>query len=229
VGPGVMARIQSSRGFGLVEGVVAAAIMAMGVLIAMPFAGTMIRRAEGVGAVNTIRAALASARLQAVKTGSNVVLVITQNSDSSIHLASFRDKASLTGVSANDGNGVQDAGEPSFPPMDVDAHLRFWRWGGARDDTNTGVAFDGYVVNGSLDAGLTHRVIFLPTGGILLPQNGNSGSPSATAPFGRGIYFADVIGKNFFRITVSTAVASGARVDKYVPGKGYVSGNWSWN
>lgn len=224
-----MARIRSSRGFGLVENIVTAAIIAMGALIAMPFAGTMIRRAEGVGAVNTIRAALASARLQSVKTGANVVLVFSKNADNSIHLDSFRDKASLTAVSANDGNGVQDAGEPSFPPMDVDSHLRFWKWGGARDDLDTGVVFDGYVVNGSLDAGLTHRVIFLPTGGILIPQNGNSGSPSATAPFGRGIYFADVIGKNFFRITISTAIASGARVDKYVPGRGYVSGNWSWN
>lgn len=224
-----MAKIQTSRGFGLVENVVVAAIMAMGVLIAMPFAGTMIRRAEGVGAVNTVLAALASARLQAVRTGSNVVIVITKNSDNSIHLASFRDKASLTAVSANDGNGVQDAGEPSFPSLDVDSHLRLWQRGGARDDANTGVVFDGYVVNGSLDAGLTHRIIFLPTGGILLPQNGNSGSPSATAPFGRGIYFADINGKNFFRITISTAIASGARVDKYVQGKGYVSGNWSWN
>jgi type II secretory pathway pseudopilin PulG len=223
-----MARIQSSRGFGLVENLVAVAIMAMGVLIAMPFAGTMIRRAEGVGAVNTIRAALASARLQAVKTGANVVLVISKQSGNSIHLESFRDKASLTTSSANDGNGVQDAGEPSSPPADVDSHLHFWMHGGVKDDVDTGIAFDGYIVNGALDAGLTHRVIFLPTGGILLPQNGNSGSPAATAPFGRGIYFADVNGRNYFRITISTVIASGTRVDKYVPGKGYVSENWSW-
>lgn len=224
-----MARIHSSRGFGLVENIVAAAIMAMGVLVAMPFAGTMIRRAEGVGAVNTIRASLASARLQAVKTGANVVLVVSKNSNGTIHLNSFRDKASLTASSADDGNGTQEAGEPAFPPVDVDTHLHFWQYGGARDDVDSGVAFDGYVINGTANSSLTHRIIFLPTGGILVPQNSNSGSPSATAPFGRGIYFADVNGKNFFRITISTAIASGARVDKYVAGRGYVSGNWSWN
>lgn len=223
-----MARIHSSGGFGLVETTVTAAIMAMGVLVAMPFAGTMIRRAEGVGAVNTIQATLAAARVQAVKTGANVVLVISKSPDNAIHLTSFRDKASLTAASANDGNGTQDAGEPSFSPMDVDSYLHFWQYGGAKDDVDAGVAFDGYLINGTLDADLTHRIVFLPSGGILVPQNGNSGSPSATSPFGRGIYFADVNGRNFFRITISTAIGSGARVDKYVSGRGYVSGNWTW-
>ena len=223
-----MARNHCSRGFGLVENMVAVAIMAMGVVIATPFAGTMIRRAEGVGAVNTIRATLAAARLQAVKTGTNVVLLIDKSSDNAIHLSSFRDKASLTATSDYDGNGVQDAGEPSFMPVDVDSHLHFWKFGDTKDDVDAGVAFDGYAINGTLDSSLTHRIIFLPTGGILVPQNSNSGSPSATAPFGRGIYFADVNGKNFFRITISTSIASGARVDKYVPGRGYVSDNWTW-
>ena len=63
---------------------------------------------------------------------------------------------------------------------------------------------------------------------IAAPQNSNSGSPQATAPFGRGIYFADVTGKNYFRITISNTIASGTRVDKYVPGKGYVSDTWGW-
>jgi Tfp pilus assembly protein FimT len=223
-----MARIHRSRGFGLVENIVVTSLIAMGALIAMPFAGTMIRRAEGVGAVSTVRAALATARLQAVKTGANVVVVFSKNANNSIHVAAFRDKADLKAASANDGNGTQEDGEPSFPFVDVDTHLHFWQYGGTRDDVDAGVAFDGYVVNGSVDTGLTHRIIFLSTGGILVPQNGNSGSPSPTAPFGRGIYFADVNGKNFFRVTISTAIASGTRADKYVPGTGYVSGNWAW-
>jgi Tfp pilus assembly protein FimT len=65
----VTARFHSSRGFGLIENIVGTALLAMGVLVATPYAGTLIRRAEGVGAVNTIRATLASARLQAVKSG----------------------------------------------------------------------------------------------------------------------------------------------------------------
>lgn len=223
-----MARIRTCRGFGLVENILTIGVMAMGILVATPFAGTMIRRAEGVGAVNTIRATLASARLQAVRTGANVVVVISRNPDNSIHLASFRDKADLTSSSGNDGNGTQEAGEPSYPPVDVDTHLHLWQHGGARDDVSAAVAFDGYLINGTLDTGLTRRIIFVPTGGVLAPQNANSGTPQPTSPFGRGIYFADVTGKNFFRITVSSTVATETRVEKYVAGRGYVSGNWSW-
>ena len=222
------ARLQSSRGFGLIENIIFSGLIGLGVLVAMPYAGTMIRRAEGVGAINTIRATLAAARLQAVKTGTNVVLVISKNSNNSIRLSSFRDKADLTVASPNDGNGTQETGEPSFPPVDVDTHIHFWKFGGARDDIATGVAFDGYVINGTLNTDLSDRIIFLPNGGILVPQNSNSGSPAATAPFGRGIYFADQNGKNFFRVTIFTSIASGTRVDKYVPGNGYVTGNWNW-
>ncbi len=203
-------------------------LMAMGVLISMPFAGTMIRRAEGAGAVNTIRATLAAARLQAVKTGANVVVVISKNANNGIHLQTFRDKADLTATSPSDGDCVQESGEPDLPAVDVDTHLHLWQHGGTMDDLSTGVAFDGYVVNGVADSTLTQRIVFLPTGGIAAPQNSNSGSPQATAPFGRGIYFADVAGKNFFRITIASTISSGTRVDKYVAGSGYITGNWAW-
>jgi type II secretory pathway pseudopilin PulG len=223
-----MARFQSCRGFGLVENMVVIGIMAMGLVMAMPFAGTMIRRAEGVGAISTIRATLASARLQAIKAGANVVVVISLSSNNGIHLETFRDKASLTATSPNDGDCLQESGEPSLNPVDIDTHVHLWQYGGSKDDLATGAAFDGYLINGAVNAGLTHRIVFLPTGGIAAPQEANSGSPQATAPFGRGIYFADVTGKNFFRITVSNTIASGTRVDKYVPGKGYVSNTWAW-
>jgi type II secretory pathway pseudopilin PulG len=223
-----MARFQSCRGFGLVENMVVVGIMAMGLLIAMPFAGTMIRRAEGVGAINTIRAMLASARIQAIKTGANVVVVISRSSNNGIHLETFRDKADLASTSANDGNCLQEPGEPSLNPVDIDTHVHLWKYGGTMDDLATSAAFDGYVVNGAVNAGLTNRIVFLPTGGIAAPQNSNSGSPQATVPFGRGIYFADVTGKNYFRVTVTNTVASGTRVDKYVPVKGYVSDTWAW-
>ena len=223
-----MARFKTCSGFGLVESMVVVSLMAMGVLFAMPFAGTMIRRAEGVGAISTIRATLASARIQAIKTGANVVVLISKSSSDAIHLETFRDKGSLTATSSNDGDCVQESGEPSLNPVDIDTHVHLWRYGGSRDDLATGAVFDGYVVNGSVHSDLTHRIVFLPTGGIAAPQGSSSGSPQATAPFGRGIYFADVTGKNYFRITVSNTIASGTRVDKYVPGKGYVSDVWAW-
>ena len=204
--------------------------MAMGVLVAVPYAGTMIRRAEGVGAVNTIRSTLAAARLQAVKTGANVVVVVSKSSNNAIHLEAFRDKADLTVSSlTNDGNCQQETGEPTLNPVvDVDTHVHLWKYGGSIDDLAAGAAFDGYSVNGVVNSDLTHRIVFLPTGAIAVPQNTNSGPPQATVPFGRGIYFGDANGKNFFRVTISSAIASGLRVDKYVPGKGYVSGNWAW-
>jgi type II secretory pathway pseudopilin PulG len=223
-----MARIDSCNGFTVVENLVVISLMSIGVLFAMPFAGTMIRRAEGAGAINTIRATLASARIQAVKTGANVVVLVSRSQNNGVRLLTFRDKASLTSSSTNDGNGVQESGEPTLSQTDLDPHLHLWKYGGVKDDLATAAVFDGYVVNDVLDAGLTNRMVFQPTGGIAAPKNANSGAPQPTAPFGRGIYFADATGKNYFRVTMSNTIASGARVDKYVPGQGYVSGAWGW-
>lgn len=226
--PGEITDNDRGAGFGLVEVMVVVGVMAIGVLFATPFAGTMIRRAEGVGAISTIRATLASARMQAIKTGANVVVVISKSANNGIRLDTFRDKASLTSNSGNDGDCLQETGEPGLGSVDIDTHVHLWRYGGATDDLATGAAFDGYVVNGTVNADLTHRVVFLPTGVIAAPQNANSGSPQATAPFGRGVYFGDVTGKNYFRITISNTIASGTRVDKYAPGRGYVSDAWAW-
>ena len=223
-----MARIDSSDGFTVVENLVVISLMSIGVLFAMPFAGTMIRRAEGSGAINTIRATLAAARIQAVKTGANVVVLVSRSQNNGVRLVTFRDKASLTASSANDGDGIQETGEPTLAQVDIDPHLRLWKFGGVKDDLATAAPFDGYIVNDVLNATLTNRIVFSPTGGIVAPKNSNSGAPQATVPFGRGIYFADVTGKNFFRVTMPNTIASGARLDKYIPGQGYVSGAWSW-
>jgi hypothetical protein len=207
---------------------VVASLMAMGVLVTVPLAGTMIRRAEGVGAVNSIQSTLAAARMQAVKAGVNVVVVLSKNPNNGIRLQTFRDKADLSASSANDGNGTRETGEPILSTVDLDTHVHFWSYGGAKDDLAVGAVFDGYTVNGVVNPDLTHRIIFLPTGGIAAPQNSNSGTPRTAAPYGRGIYFGDVTGKNFLRVTISSTIASGTRVDKYAAGRGYVSGAWSW-
>ena len=223
-----MARIDSCNGFSLVENLVVISLMSIGVLFAMPFAGTMIRRAEGAGAINTVRATLAAARIQAVKTGANVVVVISRSPNNGVRLVTFRDKASLTASSANDGDGIQESGEPTLAEVDMDPHLRLWKFGGVKDDLATAAPFDGYIVNDALNPDLTNRIVFQPTGGIAAPKNANSGAPQPTAPFGRGLYFADATGKNYFRVTMPNTIASSARVDKYVPGQGYVSGAWGW-
>ena len=203
-------------------------LMAMGVLVTVPIAGTMIRRAQGAGAVSAIQSTLAAARMQAVKTGVNVVVVIGKSANNGISLQTFRDKQDLSASSANDGNGTRESGEPILSTVNLDTHVHLWSYGGTKDDLAAGAVFDGYTINGVVNPDLTHRIIFLPTGGIAAPQNSNSGSPRATVPYGRGIYFGDVTGKNFFRATISSTIASGTRVDKYSASKGYVSGTWSW-
>ena len=203
-------------------------VVAMGILMATPFAGTMVRRSATLGAVSSVRTTLAAARLQSVKTGAVVVVVVSKNANNGIHLQTFRDKADLAATSANDGNMVQDTGEPTLAQMDVGSSVHLWKRGGTKDQLSTSAPFDGYAINGALDTSLTHRVVFLPTGGILLPQSSNSGTPQPVSPEGRGIYFADAAGKNFLRVTIVSSIASEARVDKYETGRGYVSSGWGW-
>jgi hypothetical protein len=207
---------------------VVVALMGMAVLFTVPFAGTMIRRAADVGAITTIRATLAGARLHAIKSGANVVVVVSRNSNNGIHLEVFRDKADLAAVSPNDGDLLQESGEPRLSAVDIGNSIHFWKQGSAKDDLAASAPFDGYLVNSALDPTLKNRIVFLPTGGIALPQNSNSGTPQASSPEGRGIYFADAAGKNFVRVTIASPVSSEARVDKYEPGRGYVSTSWGW-
>ena len=221
----MLARSHSCRGFGLVENVVLIALVGMAVALAAPSAGPILRRAQLQGAVTTIRATLASARIQAVKAGANVVVVVSRNPKNGIRLTVFRDKADLAASSSNDGDLVQESGEPLLSSVDISGPIHLWKQGSARDDLASSAPFDGYLVNSALDATLTNRIVFLPTGGISLPQNSNSGTPQATSPEGRGIYFG---GRDFRRATIASSVSSEARVDKYEPGRGYVSSAWGW-
>ena len=224
----VMARSRSCLGFGLVESVVVIALIGMAVVLATPAAGPIIRRSGVLAAVTTIRATLAAARLQAVKSGANVVVVVSRNSNNGVHLDVFRDKADLAAASPNDGDLVQESGEPLLSAVDIGGPIRLWKQGSAKDDLAASAPFDGYFVNSVLDPTLKNRIVFLPTGGISLPQNSNSGTPQASSPQGRGIYFADAAGRNFVRVTIASAISSEARVDKYESGRGYVSSYWGW-
>jgi hypothetical protein len=152
-------------------------LMAMGVLVTVPIAGTMIRRAQGAGAVNAIQSTLAAARMQAVKTGVNVVVVIGKSPNNGISLQTFRDKADLNASSANDGNGTRETGEPILSTVDLDTHVHLWSYGGTKDDLAAGAVFDGYPINGVVNPNLTHRIIFLPTGGIAAPQTATRDRP----------------------------------------------------
>jgi hypothetical protein len=100
--------------------------------------------------------------------------------------------------------------------------IHFWKQGASKDDITEGIRFDQYLG----DATLTDRIVFVASGGISPPQDSASGP--VTALGGRGIYFADWQGKNYFRVTVESDLSGKGRVDKYVPGSGYVTSGWRW-
>ena len=233
----------------LVELLIVIAILAGLVLLVAPTAQKIIRRSQLVAAHSTLKQALASARLQAVKRGSNVVVLIslTDPPNPKIRLQTFQDRANdetnplpLDEDTAA-GNFVRNTGfalgtdpvtnEPTDEPILGDIILpstvAVWKQGGTKYDLTSGVAFDGYAA----DSSLTDRVAFLPTGGIAPPEDTvNSGPP--TTGGGRGIYFADQAGKNYFRVTVDSELSGRLRVEKWQagsgPGTGYVPSGWTW-
>jgi prepilin-type N-terminal cleavage/methylation domain-containing protein len=216
--------VHASRGFSMIE--VLVVIVLIGFLVALvgPVAGKLIRRSEDMAALSTMRQVLAVARLEAIKTSTNVVVIVGTNPSNMIHLKSFRDKANLTTASGNDGNGVLDPGEPTLGDVTLSPRSHLWKQGGSEDNVAGAVLFDTCAGDAS-----SRCVIFLPGGGISPPASG-----LATPSNGRGIYFADWQGKNYFRVTVESNLSGKARVDKYVQGStpGYYppspATRWSW-
>lgn len=113
--------------------------------------------------------------------------------------------------------------EPTLGEIILPSSVVLWKQGGTKHDAVAGIAFDEY--NG--DTALTDRIAFLPTGGIAPPEDtADSGLPNSAG--GRGIYFADPAGKNFFRLTVDSDISGRLRVDKYQAGSGYQASGWTW-
>jgi len=213
---------RAERGFMLVELLVVVIVIGLIAAIAGPVAGKWIRRSEDMAALASARQILAVARLEAIKTSSNTVVVIGANSNNTIHLLSFRDKANLTTPSANDGNGIQDAGEPTLGNVTLSVRIHLWKQGGSKDNLGTSVLFDTCAGDPS-----SRCIVFRPGGGISPPA---SGVPTSSG--GRGLYFADWQGKNYFRVTVESDLSGKGRVDKYIQGSGYfapsAANRWSW-
>jgi hypothetical protein len=180
-----------------------------------------------------MRQALASARLQAVKRGVNVVVLFSLTPEKKIQVRTFQDRpnteAALTAPQqAAVSNFQQDlfgdtTDEPTLGDVVLPSSVVVWKQGGTKHDAGEGIAFDEY--NGN--ALLTDRIAFLPTGGIAPPEDtATSGLPNSAG--GRGVYFADSAGKNFFRLTVDSDVSGRLRVEKYQAGSGYQVSGWTW-
>jgi Tfp pilus assembly protein FimT len=221
----------------LIEVLIVMAILAGLLLLIGPVAGKIIRRSQLVAAHSTLKQVLATARLQAVKRGSNVVVLVSQSADNKLRLVTFQDRANdeTNPLPADEqtaaGNFKQDSGfaagptknEPTLGDITLPSTVAVWKHGGTKNDLTSGVAFDDY----DGDSTLSNRVAFLPTGGIAAPEDTvNSGQPSPSG--GRGIYFADQAGRNFFRVTVDSELSGRLRVEKYQQGQGYVSSGWTW-
>lgn len=221
----------------LVEVLIVMAILTTLLLLIGPTAQKIICRSQLVGAHSTLRQVLATARLQAVKRGSNVVVLVSLNPAGKLQLKTFQDRANneTSPLPADEvaaaGNFKQDSGflggathdEPTLGDITIPSTVAVWKNGGTKGDLTSGVAFDDYAG----DSTLTNRIAFLPTGGIAPPEDTvNSVLPTTSG--GRGIYFADQAGKNFFRITVDSDLSGRLRVDKYQAGSGYVTTGWTW-
>jgi prepilin-type N-terminal cleavage/methylation domain-containing protein len=230
-------RICASEGFSLIELTVTVALLGFLAALGVPSAGKWIRRSEDVAAFSTIRQVLAVARLEAVRRSANVVVEISTTPDGRIRLRTFQDRAndSATPLPADEqsaaGNFLQNVGtfatspatdEPTLGDVSLGPRIHLWKWGAGKDDVVSAIRFDAYAGN----AALTDRIVFVPSGGIVAPQDASSGLPTPSG--GRGIYFADWQGKNYFRVTIASDLSGQCRVDEYVDGSGYEPSGWAW-
>jgi len=220
----------------LLEVLVVVAILAALTLIVAPSAGKIIRRAQALGGYSAIRQSLAAARLQAVKRTANVVVVVSLTPEKKIRLLTFQDRSNNPAnplpayEQAKAANFVQDTTfvnplftEPTLSDIVLPSTVHLWKSGGTEDDLGDGISFDKYLG----DATLVNRIAFIPSGGIAPPED-TTNSALPTTSGGRGIYFADVYGKNYFRVTVDSDLSGHLRVDKLVAGTGYTPTGWVW-
>lgn len=215
-----------SRGFSLPEILAVLAILGvMATMLALD-AAAVIGRARASATLSGINQLFAAARLQAINRGCQVVVVISlEPPKNRINIRTFEDKEPdlLLGTYPPPLPATVPVVESILSDVAVDDSFRVWKKGGVMDDMGSAVLFNTYAGNPSLSS----RIVFLPDGGILPPEAGDCGLPTSSA--GRGFYFADARGKNFFRLTIPGNLVAMPVVEKWVSNAaGYSTSGWSW-
>lgn len=229
-------RTRARRGISLVELLVVIAVFGALLAFGVPAVGKILRRTESSSTLSGIARVLGTARLAAIKGVSGatlttppapvVVLVEKGGDGEQIRLRSFVDL-----FPANNPDYELDLanGDRILDDVLFGSSIFFWKQGEAKGDASKAILFDTYRPPGATadDTALSDRIVFLPSGGIAPPRDSDSGVPTATA--GRGIYFADRNGLNYFRVTIPGDIVARPVTEKWVDSTtGYSSAGWSW-
>lgn len=223
---------RAARGVSLIELLVVLAIIGIVGMFALPAIAKTLRRMQSQSTLSGIARAATSARLGAIRGVSGatattppapVVLLIEKGGKGEqIHLRSFVDANQDYAFDTTDGDRLVD--DVLFPDRFV-----FWKQGGTKGDLDEAAPFSTYQPPTATapDATLANRIVFLPNGAIAVPQDTASARPTKDA--GRGIYFADRDGLNYFRVTIYSDTLARPVSEKWVDAStGYTTAGWSF-
>jgi len=188
-------------GFSLVELMVAIAIMGLILAIGIPFFGTILHRSRVDAVAREFNMTVLSARLQAIKRGQSVGVVVSTDSSSSI--GAYQNAVVFLDANAN---GALD---PTDTVIRTDALLP--------DAHRVTLSIDNPDAPSPSTAAVTTYIVFSPFG-------------SVTSGGDKGVYVSDRYG-NVLQVRVTTPATGKLAITKLVPGGTpvYQLAPWKWS